>query len=57
MALMVIEIVVGGYSLSTTVYPPTIPGVPFHCGGVDGPVGWITGFWINPLVFDTVTFA
>jgi hypothetical protein len=56
-ALILLEIVIGSYSVSTTVNPPHIPGVPFRCGGVAGPVGWMTAFWVMPLIFDTVTFA
>ena len=56
-ALILAELTVGSYSVSLTVKPAQIAGVPFRCGGVAGPVNWMIAFWVMPLIFDTITFA
>jgi len=50
---IVVELVIGSYSVSLAGHPPQLPGVP--CS-VLGSVGWMTTFWTMFLVFDTVTF-
>ena len=47
---LVVEIVIGGISVSTTSAPPTTgtPGTRPPCGAVMGPFGWLLAFWVSP---------
>ncbi|KAF8152921.1 hypothetical protein B0H34DRAFT_677156 [Crassisporium funariophilum] len=52
---LLVEIVVGGISVSTTSPPPVTPGPPGSkppCGAVMGPFGWLLAFWLTQ--FDSV---
>jgi len=52
--LMVVELVIGSYSISLAGHPPQLPGAP--CS-VLGSAGRMTAFWAMFLAVDTVMFA
>jgi len=57
--ILIVEVAIGGYAISTTSPPAPIPGAPGAappCGAVMGPIGWLIAFWSIPLLYDTVTF-
>ncbi|KAF8885146.1 hypothetical protein BD779DRAFT_1471736 [Infundibulicybe gibba] len=56
--IMLVEIGVGGYSISTTSIPPVTgpPGTGPPCGAVTGPREWLIAFWAIPLLYDAITF-
>uniref|UniRef100_A0A8H7XTP8 Uncharacterized protein n=1 Tax=Psilocybe cubensis TaxID=181762 RepID=A0A8H7XTP8_PSICU len=56
---LVVEIVIGGISISTTSARPSVPGPPSAqppCGALMGPFGWLLAFWVIPLLYDSLTF-
>jgi len=57
--ILIIEVVIGGISISTTTPPPasaeSAPTGP-PCGAVMGPFGWLIAFWTLPLLYDALTF-
>ncbi|KAF8512614.1 hypothetical protein BU17DRAFT_53993 [Hysterangium stoloniferum] len=55
--ILVAEIAVGGFSISTTSAPPNIPGPSKPpCGAVMGPDSWLISFWSIPILYDTIAF-
>ncbi|KAF8884116.1 hypothetical protein BD779DRAFT_790822 [Infundibulicybe gibba] len=56
--IMLAEIGIGGYSISTTSTRPSAgpPGTGPPCGAATGPRGWLIAFWAIPLLYDGVTF-
>ncbi|KAF8875838.1 hypothetical protein BD779DRAFT_1678048 [Infundibulicybe gibba] len=58
-AVLLIEVGIGGYSISTTsTHPPSLgpPGTGPPCGAATGPRGWLIAFWAIPLLYDALTF-
>ncbi|KAF4613124.1 hypothetical protein D9613_010932 [Agrocybe pediades] len=56
---LLVEVVIGGISISTTSPPPITPGPPGSrppCGAVMGPTGWLIAFWTIPLFYDALAF-
>jgi len=56
---LIIEVIIGGISISTTSPPPPYEGpvaTAPPCGAVMGPFGWLISFWTIPLFYDTIVF-
>jgi hypothetical protein len=57
--ILIVEVAVGGYAISTTSPPAPIPGAPGAappCGAVMGPIGWLIAFWVSGLTVSRVSF-
>lgn len=56
--VLVVEIVIGGYSVSTTGLPPALPGpIKPPCGSVIRSEGWLIAFWVRYFVTLAITWV
>jgi hypothetical protein len=45
--ILLVELCIGSYSISTVTVPRAPPGVPIPCGVLTGPLGWLIKFWVS----------